>query len=65
MRAGDRRAEVVACVASITGWDPALARRLVDRAPVSLPGLAPATARDGAAALQALGAEAHAVAPPR
>jgi hypothetical protein len=62
---GDRRAEVVACVASITGWDPALAARLVDRAPVTLPGLAPDRARDGAAALQALGAEAQLISPAR
>ena len=49
---------VVACVASITGYDPKLARRLVARAPVTLPGLTPAAARDGQAALAALGAEA-------
>lgn len=61
VRAGDRHAEVVACVASITGWDPSLALRLVDRAPVTLPGLTPTVARDGAEALSALGAVAHVV----
>lgn len=61
---GPRRDEVVACVASITGYDPKLARRLVDRAPVTLPGLTAAAARDGQAALAALGAEALAIVPP-
>jgi hypothetical protein len=55
---GPRRDEVVACVASITGYRPEVARRLVDRAPVTLPGLTPAAAREGHAALAALGADA-------
>lgn len=57
VRVGDRRDAVVACVASLTGWTPALAAKLVDRAPTTLPGLAPEAARAGAGALEALGAE--------
>lgn len=56
--AGPRPGEVVACVASITGYDPTLARKLVERAPVTLPGLTEEAAREGARALTALGAEA-------
>jgi hypothetical protein len=56
--AGPRAGEVVACVASLTGYDPTLARKLVERAPVTLPGLTEEAARDGARALTALGAEA-------
>lgn len=57
VRVGDRRDAVVACVASLTGWTPALAGKLVDRAPTTLPGLTPEAARSGAGALEALGAE--------
>ncbi len=57
VRVGGQRDAVVACVASLTGWTPALAGRLVDRAPTTLPGLAPGAARSGAGALEALGAE--------
>jgi hypothetical protein len=58
VRVGPDRAAVVACVTSITGYAPALAGRLVDRAPVTLPGLPEARAREGQRALSALGAEA-------
>lgn len=54
---GPRRDEVVACVVSLTGYARPLAERLVDRAPVTLPSL-PSGAREGKAALEALGAEA-------
>lgn len=58
VRPGPRTDDVVACVASLTGYEPALARRLVERAPVTLPGLTPEAAREGQRALEALGAEA-------
>lgn len=57
VRTGPRSDEVVACVASITGYDPTLARKLVERAPVTLPALPAARARAGQQALEALGAE--------
>jgi len=57
VRVGSQRDAVVACVASLTGWTPALAGKLVDRAPTTLPGLAPEAVRSGAGALEALGAE--------
>lgn len=57
VRVGAQREAVVACVASLTGWTPALAGKLVDRAPTTLPGLTPEAAHRGAGALEALGAE--------
>lgn len=54
---GPRGDDVVACVASVTGYDPTLARKLVERAPVTLPALPAARAREGQRALEALGAE--------
>ncbi len=55
---GPRHDDVVACVGSITGYAPALARKLVERAPVTLPALPAERAREGQRALEALGAEA-------
>lgn len=55
---GPRRDEVIACVASITGYAPPMARALVDRAPVTLPALPAERAREGQQALEGLGAEA-------
>lgn len=48
--------EVIAAVASITGYRRELAAGLVRRAPVTLPGLTEPQARAGARALEALGA---------
>lgn len=55
---GPRHDDVVACVGSITGYAPTLARKLVERAPVTLPALPAERAREGQRALEALGAEA-------
>ncbi|MCO5167592.1 MAG: hypothetical protein M9894_14690 [Planctomycetes bacterium] len=54
---GPRRAEVVAAVASLTGYQPSVAEGLVRRAPVTLPGLTPEGAVEGARVLEGLGAK--------
>lgn len=53
---GPRRDEVVAAVASITGYQARVAEGLVGRAPVTLPGLSPERAAEGARVLEGLGA---------
>lgn len=62
---GERAPEVVAAVVSITGYHPDVAAGLVRRAPVTLPGLTDARAREGARELEALGAKVLVVPAPQ
>ncbi len=63
--AGARPEDVVAAVSSITGYHADVAAGLVRRAPVTLPGLTDARAREGARALEAVGAKVLVVPAPQ